>query len=107
MILKAQAVVKADPTDRGGWRYTPQSSDADLSVTGWQVMALKAAKTAGLEVPAAAIETAADYVWNRRGDPGFAYTGRGTSYSMTGVGVACLCAAFFLVALRSVRAQRN
>ena len=36
------------PTTPGGWRYQPTSRDSDLSVTGWQVMALRAAKAAGL-----------------------------------------------------------
>ncbi len=33
----------------GGWRYTP-GTNADLSVTGWQLMALKSGELAGLEV---------------------------------------------------------
>jgi hypothetical protein len=33
-----------------GWRYTPQSGDNDLSVTGWAVMALKSAELSGLTV---------------------------------------------------------
>lgn len=34
----------------GGWRYRPNSSPGDLSVTGWQALALKSAVLAGLEV---------------------------------------------------------
>ena len=34
----------------GGWRYHPGSHDADTSVTGWQVMALKSAQMAGIGV---------------------------------------------------------
>ena len=34
---------------RGGWRYVP-GNQADLSVSGWQVMALKSGELAGLEV---------------------------------------------------------
>ncbi|MBS0208706.1 MAG: squalene--hopene cyclase [Planctomycetes bacterium] len=37
-------------SDLGGWRYTPRS-DADVSVTGWMVMALQSAMMAGIEVP--------------------------------------------------------
>ena len=33
----------------GGWRYAPRTA-GDLSVTGWQVMALKSAQMAGLEL---------------------------------------------------------
>lgn len=34
----------------GGWKYRP-GSEGDLSVFGWQVMALESARMAGLEVP--------------------------------------------------------
>lgn len=34
----------------GGWKYEPQTS-SDLSVTGWCVVALKTAETAGIEIP--------------------------------------------------------
>ena len=34
--------------DRGGWRYTP-GSDADLSVSGWMLVALRAGSLAGLD----------------------------------------------------------
>jgi len=33
-----------------GWRYHERDGDNDISVTGWAVMALKSAKTAGLKV---------------------------------------------------------
>src|SRR5207244_2577524 len=41
VILKAQ---RRDGAHGGGWRYTVIGSDADLSVTGWQLLALRAAK---------------------------------------------------------------
>ena len=34
--------------DRGGWRYTP-ASDADLSVSGWMLVALRAGSLAGID----------------------------------------------------------
>jgi hypothetical protein len=34
---------------RGGWRYTPRS-DADLSVSGWMLVALRSGRLAGVEV---------------------------------------------------------
>ena len=46
----------------GGWRYSPQPRDADLSVTVLQAVALRAAQEAGLAVPQDAINKAADYV---------------------------------------------
>jgi hypothetical protein len=41
-----------------GWRYEPNSGSNDSSVTGWVILALKMAKTAGIEVPASAFEGA-------------------------------------------------
>jgi len=39
-----------------------RSVDADISVTGWQLMALRAAKNVGCDVPAEQIEQAATYI---------------------------------------------
>jgi hypothetical protein len=61
LILRAQAVNKGG-TDEGGWRYTPDSYDSDLSASVWQVSALRAAKNAGLEVPKRAIDRAIEYI---------------------------------------------
>jgi Prenyltransferase and squalene oxidase repeat len=60
----------------GGWRYSIQPGDADMSVTAWQVMALRAAKNVGCDVPADVIERAVEYVKRSR-DPssgGYRYT---------------------------------
>ncbi|MGN6547041.1 MAG: prenyltransferase/squalene oxidase repeat-containing protein, partial [Aureliella sp.] len=51
LILSAQKQSKR-VQDRGGWRYTPNSNDSDLSVSVWQLMALRSAKNDGLDVPA-------------------------------------------------------
>ncbi|MFN4258207.1 MAG: prenyltransferase/squalene oxidase repeat-containing protein [Gemmataceae bacterium] len=59
IILKAQ-LLRGE--HRGGWRYRVQSSDADISVTGWQVMALRAAKNLGCDVPPERLQLAVDYI---------------------------------------------
>lgn len=51
LILNSQA-----QNPHGAWRYTPTSKDADTTVSGGQMVALFAAKNAGLEVPEEAIE---------------------------------------------------
>lgn len=62
LIVRAQKVDKHDQKFKGGWRYGPDAKDADLSVTVWQVMALRAAKNAGLVVPKETIENAIRYI---------------------------------------------
>ena len=62
LILKAQDRARSARDHAGGWRYQPTSRDSDLSVTGWQVMALRAAKAAGCAVPAETIDRAVDYI---------------------------------------------
>ena len=61
LILKSQAL-KKDARGAGGWRYQPESMDSDLSVTVWQVMALRSARNAGLDVPKESIERALEYI---------------------------------------------
>jgi hypothetical protein len=46
----------------GGWRYLPNSPDADTSVFGWQFMSLKSAMMAGLKVPEKNLSEARKYL---------------------------------------------
>ncbi len=46
-IIEAQAY-------NGGWRYKPKEA-GDTTITGWQVMALKSAQAAGLNVPSSVV----------------------------------------------------
>ena len=62
MILRSQMVPKNNPNHQGGWRYTPNARDSDLSITVWQLMALRSAKNAGLDVPKRAIDAAVLYL---------------------------------------------
>lgn len=92
LILEAQALSK-NSRHQGGWRYQTNSRDSDLSVTGWQVMALRAAKDIGCDVPAEAIDSAVEYVKNcsARNHEGFAYQpGNAPTSTLTGVGITCL-----------------
>ncbi|MEX2215656.1 MAG: prenyltransferase/squalene oxidase repeat-containing protein [Phycisphaeraceae bacterium] len=61
LTLRSQAV-KKDQQYQGGWRYQPESRGSDLSISVWQVMALRSAKNAGIEVPAGAIDSAVAYL---------------------------------------------
>jgi hypothetical protein len=60
VILKAQ---RTSGVHKGGWRYRVQHvGGSDISVTGWQVMALRAAKNLGCDVPPDTITSAVDYI---------------------------------------------
>ena len=61
VILSSQKISKPNHF-QGGWRYNPDARDADLSVSVWQLMALRSAKNDGLQVPASAIKEAVDYL---------------------------------------------
>lgn len=54
---------------RGGWRYRVDGTDSDISVSGWQLLALRAAKNLGCDVPAESIDEAVQYLKRSR-DPG-------------------------------------
>lgn len=89
VILDAQDVAK-EPHHAGGWRYEPQSTDSDLSLSGWNALALRAARSIGIEVPRDHIDRARLYVLRcyvaERG--GFAYQpAHDPSPAMTGVAV--------------------
>ncbi|WP_417848557.1 prenyltransferase/squalene oxidase repeat-containing protein [Thalassoglobus sp.] len=92
LILESQALSKNN-RHQGGWRYQTNSRDSDLSVTGWQVMALRAAKDIGCDVPAEAIDAAVQYVKNcsARKNEGFSYQpGNAPTSTLTGIGITCL-----------------
>ncbi len=89
LILKAQ---RTNGIHKGGWRYQIAHNDgADMSVTGWQLLALRAAKNLGCDVPASTIERAVEYVKRCQGPAGFKYTPYGgVTLPCTGTGVLAL-----------------
>ena len=104
LILRAQQVKKS-PREAGGWRYNPDSHDSDLSVSVWQLMSLRSAKNAGIDVPASAIQEAVDYLkrsntrdGNNRArvedisKSGFSYQpgSRDATYTMTSAGLLAM-----------------
>ena len=55
------AMTSQKKTNLGGWRYSPNATDADTSVTGAVLMGLLAARNAGIEVPDKVIDNALNY----------------------------------------------
>ncbi|MFO0967472.1 MAG: prenyltransferase/squalene oxidase repeat-containing protein [Gemmataceae bacterium] len=91
ILLKAQRL--GPSIYRGGWRYMITGDDADLSVTGWQLMALRAARNVGCDVPGERIDLAVDFVLRCREAPtgAFCYQPGGrTTLACTGTGLLAL-----------------
>ncbi len=89
VIIKGQ-------TDGGGWmyNYSPKHNFGDISISGWQVQALKTAYLAGVrrkEIPPA-LDKAMQYVKNVYSPKAreFGYQGPGSGWQRTGIGVLCL-----------------
>lgn len=61
-LEKAIKLILGSQNAQGGWRYNPHVGDADISVTVLQVVALRAAKNGGLDVPQESIDRAVQYV---------------------------------------------
>ncbi len=98
VILRSQQVNKPE-RHRGGWRYNTNSSDSDLSVTVWQLMALRSAAEAGIDVPSEAIDQAVAYLQrsyvdrDNNGSGGFRYmneSSRSPEYSTTAAGLLAM-----------------
>lgn len=78
-------------SSQGGWRYEP-NSDSDTSVTGWFVMALKSAESAGLEIRDSSLRDVHRYLDSAQSYDGAAYSyqPRGApSPAMTAEGLLC------------------
>ena len=75
----------------GGWRYSPKT-DADLSVTGWYLMALQSARSTDIEVPNEPLDRVGYYLDSVQDAEGAAYkyqTYRPASATMTAEGLLC------------------
>jgi len=73
-LLRAVQLIERSQNDEGGWRYNPVAADADVSVTICQIMALRSARNAGLDVSKKVIDRAVQYVRTLQNpDGGFRY----------------------------------
>lgn len=88
-----ELIVSSQKKNRfGAWRYTPESRDADTTVTGSQMVTLFAARNAGVAVPDEAIKKGLAYLATCRGRDGdYGYTSSsGGKPTLTAIGSLCL-----------------
>jgi hypothetical protein len=87
----------------GGWRYTPRS-DADLSVSGWMLVALRAGDLGGVKTDPAALDGVRMLLAASAtpGDPTrYAYNARKADQRRTDLSVACMTAVGTLMRLHT------
>jgi len=88
-----ELILSAQKRNRfNAWRYTPDARDADTTVTGCQMIALFAARNAGIAVPDDAIKKGLSYLATCRGTDGaYGYTTAvGGKPTLTAIGSLCL-----------------
>ena len=61
VIIDAQAVARPAMA-QGGWRYTPNTTESDLSVTSWQMLVLHAARQCGYRIEPSVTDAALAYI---------------------------------------------
>lgn len=92
-LVRAVRLIEQTQNEEGGWRYNPVPYDADVSVTICQIMALRSARNAGLEVSSEVIDKAVDYVRRcQNPDGGFKYQAESgaSAWPRSAAGVASL-----------------
>jgi len=92
-LERAIKLIIASQNSQGGWRYRPTVRDADISVTVLQVVALRAAKNGGIDVPKRTIDRAVKYVkaCHHSSSGGFSYQpGSSPGYARTAAAIYSL-----------------
>lgn len=95
-LARAVDLIVRTQNAEGGWRYQPVRADADLSVTICQIMALRAARNAGIHVPNETVDLCIDYVRRcQNADGGFRYMleSPGSQFPRSAAGVVALYSA--------------
>jgi hypothetical protein len=96
-LSKAVKIIINSQNKEGGWRYQPVRGEADISVTVCEVMALRAARNAGLYVPNDTVSHAIDYIKRcQNADGGFMYmltAGRESDFPRSAAAIVALSSA--------------
>ena len=73
------------------WRYSPEAADADTTVSGCQMVALLAARNAGIPVPEHVVQDGLNFFRDcQTPDGGMGYTARFTGGNAPRTAIACL-----------------
>lgn len=100
LILSSQA-----KNPFGAWRYSPEATDADTTVSGAQMVALFAARNAGIAVPEEAIQKGLKFFLRcQTPDGGFGYT---DAVSPNGARTAIACLVLSLAKEKNSKSYRN
>ena len=87
--LAVRATVTSQKNNQwNAWRYGPEATDADTSVSGAVLMGLLAARNAGVKVPDEAIDKALEYfrsMTTNRGEVGYSGIGGGGSANLKAI----------------------
>lgn len=93
-----KVIIDAQVTSRGrylgGWHYHPKATKADLSISVWQILAIKAALNCNIDVPDRVIDNAAAFVrrfYNAKAES-FTYDGKTVTPTMRAAGPVALMA---------------
>jgi prenyltransferase beta subunit len=93
-LKKAVDLIVKSQNYEGGWRYEPQPTGADISVTIMQVMALRGAKDSGLHVPDKTMKEALKYINHCYDEYSGGYTyqpgNRSPGFARTAAGICVL-----------------
>jgi hypothetical protein len=105
-LRQAVGLIVKCQNSEGGWRYKPEPTGADISVTICQIMALRSARNAGVGVPKSTVKRCIQYVkdcqnlgrrdWRGFNDGGFRYMRGGggpSGFARTAAGVCALYSA--------------
>ena len=95
-LAKAVELIVNTQNKEGGWRYQPVRHEADISVTICEIMALRAARNAGIFVPRETIDRCVEYVKKSQNpDGGFMYMLQGgqSAFPRSAAGVVALYSA--------------
>lgn len=82
------AITSQKSNQWGAWRYSPESTDADTSVSGAVLMGLLAARNAGIKIPDEAMDKALEYfqrMTTRQGSVGYSGIGGGGSKNLQAI----------------------